>query len=74
VALRWWCLLLWSARLRTRRRRSAVVRKSSVRDVTGWITRHPGRLIADDAQRLEEILARVRYSRVPLSTSERSPS
>ncbi|MFF0142753.1 ISL3 family transposase [Streptomyces sp. NPDC005227] len=34
-------------------------RKPSVRDVTGWITRHPDRLDADDAQRLKEILARV---------------
>ncbi|MET7391654.1 transposase [Streptomyces sp. NPDC005529] len=34
-------------------------RMPSVRDVTGWITRHPDRLDADDAQRLKEILARV---------------
>ncbi|MEY9937649.1 transposase [Streptacidiphilus sp. MAP5-3] len=34
-------------------------RKPSVRDVTGWLTRHPDRLDADDAQRLKEILARV---------------
>jgi transposase len=34
-------------------------RKPSVRDVTGWITRHPDRLDADDALRLKEILARV---------------
>ncbi|MYS19286.1 MULTISPECIES: transposase [unclassified Streptomyces] len=34
-------------------------RRPSVRDVTGWITRHPDRLDADDAQRLKEILARV---------------
>jgi transposase len=34
-------------------------RKPSVRDVTGWITRHPDRLDADDAQQLKEILARV---------------
>ncbi|MFE0460201.1 ISL3 family transposase [Kitasatospora sp. NPDC058965] len=34
-------------------------RKPSVRDVTRWITRHPDRLDADDAQRLKEILARV---------------
>ncbi|MGW8989128.1 transposase [Streptomyces zhihengii] len=34
-------------------------RKPSVRDVTRWITRHPDRLNADDAQRLKEILARV---------------
>ncbi|MGW3152131.1 ISL3 family transposase [Streptomyces sp. NPDC001177] len=33
-------------------------RKPSVRDVTRWITRHPDRLDADDAQRLKEILAR----------------
>ncbi|MET7593067.1 transposase [Streptomyces sp. NPDC005534] len=30
-----------------------------MRDATGWITRHPDRLDADDAQRLKEILARV---------------
>jgi transposase len=34
-------------------------RRPSVRDVTGWITRHPDRLDADDAHRLKEILARV---------------
>jgi transposase len=34
-------------------------RRPSVRDVTGWITRHPDRLDAEDAQRLKEIPARV---------------
>ncbi|MFJ8159200.1 transposase [Streptomyces sp. NPDC094468] len=34
-------------------------RKPSVRDVTGWITRHPDRLDDADAQQLKEILARV---------------
>ncbi|MEV6319541.1 transposase [Streptomyces sp. NPDC051776] len=34
-------------------------RKRSVRDVTGWITRHPDRLDADDTQRLKEILTHV---------------
>ncbi|MEU9015952.1 ISL3 family transposase, partial [Streptomyces sp. NPDC048479] len=34
-------------------------RQPSVRDVTGWITRHPDRIDADDAQRLKEILTRV---------------
>ncbi|WP_028808672.1 hypothetical protein [Streptomyces canus] len=34
-------------------------RRRSVRDVTGWLTRHPDRLDADDAQRLKELLARV---------------
>ncbi|MEU1600102.1 hypothetical protein ABZ468_46895 [Streptomyces sp. NPDC005708] len=34
-------------------------RKPSVRDVTGWIPRHPDRLDIDDAQQLKEILARV---------------
>ncbi|MFJ6054691.1 ISL3 family transposase [Streptomyces sp. NPDC092307] len=34
-------------------------RKPSVRDVTRWITRHPDRLSAHDAQRMKEILARV---------------
>ncbi|MEU4173213.1 transposase [Streptomyces sp. NPDC026665] len=34
-------------------------RKTSVRDVTGWITRHPERLDVDDAQRLKEITTRV---------------
>ncbi len=30
-----------------------------MRDVTGWITRHPDRLNSDDTQQLKEILARV---------------
>ncbi|GAA0915723.1 ISL3 family transposase [Nonomuraea longicatena] len=34
-------------------------RGPSVRDVTGWITRRPDRLNADDTQRLKEILARI---------------
>ncbi|MFC4591854.1 ISL3 family transposase [Sphaerisporangium corydalis] len=34
-------------------------RTPSVRDVTSWITRHPDRLKADDAQQLKQILARV---------------
>ncbi|WP_434095581.1 ISL3 family transposase [Streptomyces goshikiensis] len=34
-------------------------RKPSVRDVTSWITRHPDRLDAQQAQRLKQILARV---------------
>jgi transposase len=34
-------------------------RRPSVRDVTGWITRHPDRLDADDAQQLKQILTRV---------------
>ena len=36
------------------------IRKSLVRDVTGWITPHPNRLGADDAQRLNEPLGHVR--------------
>lgn len=34
-------------------------RKPSVRDVTGWITRHPDRLDSEHAQQLKEILTRV---------------
>ncbi|MCU7821118.1 ISL3 family transposase [Kitasatospora sp. DSM 101779] len=34
-------------------------RKPSVRDVTGWITRHPDRLSTDASQQLKEVLARV---------------
>ncbi|MFI0206890.1 MULTISPECIES: ISL3 family transposase [Streptomyces] len=33
-------------------------RKTSVRDVTSWITRHPDRLGEDQAQRLKDVLAR----------------
>lgn len=49
-------------------------RKPSVRDVTAWITRHPDRLDADDAQQLKEILAESRRSPPPSSMSGRSPS
>lgn len=34
-------------------------REPSVRDVTGWITRHPDRLTDDDTRQLKEILARI---------------
>ncbi|MEU5812104.1 transposase [Streptomyces sp. NPDC047718] len=34
-------------------------RKTSVRDVTSWITRRPDRLRDEDAQQLKEVLARV---------------
>ncbi|MFF3915439.1 transposase [Streptomyces sp. NPDC001852] len=33
-------------------------RKPSVRDVTGWITRHPDRLSTDACQQLKEVLTR----------------
>lgn len=49
-------------------------RKPSVRDVTGWITRHPDRLDEDDTQRLKEILDRCPHPRAPANTSALSLS